>query len=296
MERRILLIDATGLVFRAFYSISTDMTTPKGLPVNAVFGLVRMLMRVFREVPATASAVIFDAGKDTFRTEVYPDYKAQRPAPPDELRHQFQLAIDAARASQAPVFVERGFEADDLIATIARQARKAGHAVTVLTSDHDILQLLAPDCDLLMPARRGELTHHDLASFELKYGFPVSRFVDFKAIMGDPSDNIPGIRGIGEKGAAKLVSTYGKLEQIYGNIDMIKPDGVRKKLAAAKADVFLYRELVTLKDDVAVEYDFNARTLPDFSSEALQQMLGDLGFNRVREDALALGDLMADVL
>ena len=202
MQRRMLLIDGTGLIFRAYYSIAPGMSTPAGQPVNAVFGLLRMILKVFREENATACALVFDAGAKTFRNEMFPDYKAQRAAPPDDLREQFTMSIDTMRATLAPVYVQEGFEADDIIATIAGQAQAAGHAVTVLTSDRDMLQLLSPDCELLMPAGRGEFNRRSLAGFEEQYGFPIDRFVDFKAIMGDPSDNIPGVVGIGEKGAA----------------------------------------------------------------------------------------------
>ena len=290
-----LLIDATGLVFRAYYSISPDMTTPDGTPINAVFGLTRMMLKVFRDVPATASAIVFDAGRRTFRNDIYAEYKAQRPEPPDQLRPQFGLSVELARATQAPVFIQEGYEADDIIATLARQALKADHSVTILTGDRDILQLLGPGCELLIPARRGELTRQNLETFETKYGFPIDRFVDFKALMGDPSDNIPGVRGIGEKGAAKLVSTYGKLEQIYGNIDVVKPESTRRKLREGREQVFMFRDLVTLHQDVPLEYEFEGRTLPDFGSSELQQTLAGFGFNRLRDDAMAAGDLMVDV-
>jgi len=296
MYRRILLIDATGLIFRAFYSIKSDMTAPDGRPVNAIFGLTRMMLKVFRDVSASASAIVFDAGRETFRNELYPDYKAQRPAPPDELRTQFPLAIETARATHAPVFVEAGFEADDIIATLAEQALAADHMVTILTGDRDILQLLSPRCEVLMPAARGEFALHNITTFEREFGFPIERFVDYKALMGDPSDNIPGIRGIGRKTAAKLVATYGKLEQLYANLDLVKPASVQTKLRAARDDVLLYRDLVTLKHDVPLSYDFTGRTMPDFANEELQEKLAGFGFNRVRTDAQQLGDLMTDAL
>ena len=296
MQRRILLIDGTGLIFRAYYSIRSEMTTPDGVPVNAVYGLVRMVMKAFRDVRSTAGAVAFDAGKRTFRNEMFPEYKAQRESPPEELCRQFELSQDTVRAMEVPVYCEEGYEADDIIATLARQARAVGHAVTILTSDRDILQLVGEDCELLMPMGGGVFKTMDLPAFDEKYGFPVERFVDFKAIMGDPSDNIPGIKGIGEKGAAKLVATYGRLEQIYANLDMVRPDGVRRKLQGAKDEVFLYRDLVTLKDDVPVEYDFAGRTLPNFAGEEFQQRLADYGFGGIRRDAEAAGDLMVDTL
>lgn len=296
MQRRILLIDATGLIFRAYFSIKGGMTTPDGTPINAVFGLTRMMLKVFRDISATASAIVFDAGRKTFRNEMFPEYKAQRPPPPDDLRPQFSLAIDTARATQAPVFIEPGYEADDIIATLTAQAEAAGHQVTILTGDRDILQLLSADCDVLIPGRRGDVILHNTMTFDREFGFPLDRFVDYKALMGDPSDNIPGVRGIGPKGAANLVSTYGKLEQLYANLELVKPPGVQAKLRDAREQVFLYRDLVTLKKDVPLAYDFSGRTMPDFGSKDLQELLGSFGFNRICDDARVLGDLMADAL
>ncbi|MBN2081320.1 hypothetical protein JW859_03835 [bacterium] len=295
MAQRMLLIDATGLIFRAYYSIRSEMSAPDGTPVNAVYGLMRMMMKVFRDIPAAACGIVFDAGRKTFRNEIMPEYKAHRPEPPDDLRPQFGLSIDTARATQAPVFILEGFEADDIIATLTGQARRQNYSVSILTGDRDILQLLSPQCEVLMPAKRGEFTVFSEKAFTDKYEFPVERFVDFKALMGDPSDNIPGVRGIGEKGAAKLVGTYGKLEQIYGNLDLVKPASMQAKLRQAKEEVFMFRDLVTLRPDVPVTYDFTQRTLPDFGAPELNKLLSDLGFNRIRQDAKDMGDLMADL-
>ena len=293
---RMLIVDTTGLIFRAYYSITTAMNRPSdGQAVNAVYGVTRMLLKLFRDEPAAACALVFDAGRKTFRNELYPDYKAHREEPPDDMRPQFGLTIEMARTTGAPVFVKEGFEADDLIATLVGQARANGMACTVLTGDRDLFQLVANDVDVLLPSKRGEFERVDTAAFDFKYGFPLDRFVDFKALMGDPSDNIPGIQGIGEKTAGKLVGTYGKLEQIYGNIDMVKPPGVRDKLKAGREDVFLFRQLVTLNHEVPEQYDFTGRTLPDFANAQFQEYLTGLGFGRVRQDAAELGDLQANL-
>lgn len=197
MSRHILLIDGTGLIFRAYFSIKGDMTTPEGVPVNAVFGVLRLLMKIFKDNAVTDSAIVFDAGSQTFRNQMYDGYKANRPEPPDDLRPQFGLTIDMAKLTGAPVYSMKGFEADDIIATLASDARRQGNRVSVLTSDRDLLQLLDPGTQLLMPGKMGAVNEVDLGEFELKYGFPVERFVDFKALMGDPSDNIPGVAGVG---------------------------------------------------------------------------------------------------
>ncbi|MCB1187475.1 hypothetical protein KDL29_09945 [bacterium] len=291
MSRHILLIDGTGLIFRAYFSIKGDMTTPEGVPVNAVFGVLRLLLKIFKDNKVSDCAIVFDAGSKTFRNDMYGLYKANRPEPPDDLRPQFGLTIEMAQLTGAPVYSMKGFEADDIIATIAADAQRAGNQVSVLTSDKDLLQLLDGNTQLLMPGKMGAVNEMDLAAFEAKYGFPVERFVDFKALMGDPSDNIPGVPGVGEKTAAKLVAQHGKLEAIFSNIDFIKPDGLRKKLEPAKDEVFLFRDLVTVKRDVPVDYDYAGRTMPDFGSEAFIENLARLGFNRVRDDSRNLGDM-----
>jgi DNA polymerase-1 len=292
MAKRMLLIDATGLVFRAFFSIG-PLSAPDGAPVNAVFGLLRYLLKLFRDLPASASAIAFDAGAKTFRNEMFAEYKAHRPPPPDDLRPQFEQAVAMARASAAPVFLQQGFEADDIIATLTAQATARGYEVDILTSDRDILQLLTPQVHVLLPQRSGEFIEYHPDSFTTEFGFGVERFIDYKALMGDPSDNIPGVPGVGPKTAAKLVSTYGRLEQLYANLDLVKPDGVRLKLRGARKDVFLYRELVTLRHDAPVSYDFSARRLPDFGNQEFQAKLASFGFHRIREDAAKLGDLQA---
>jgi DNA polymerase-1 len=290
MTPTLLLVDTTGLIFRAFFSIS-PLTSPAGVPVNATFGVLRILLKVFREVHADAAAFVFDAGKETFRNEMFADYKAHRPEPPDDLRPQFELTHRMALATQTQVFMERGFEADDIIATLAKQAQEQGYAVKILTGDKDIFQLINDSVEILLPAKRGELQSFSQAEFASKYNFDVSRFVDFKALMGDPSDNIPGIPGVGEKTAAKLVANYGKLEQIYGNLDLVKPPTLAAKLREHESSVQLYRDLVTLNSAAPVKYDFTGRKLPNFADSSLLDLISEMGFNCLKEDAQTAGDL-----
>jgi DNA polymerase I len=290
MEKRLLLVDATGLIFRAFYVIRA-LNAPDGTPVNAVFGLVRILLKVFKDYQCCACALIFDAGTDTFRKEQFPDYKANRAAPPDDLRPQFALSVEAAEATGAPVYCVRGFEADDVIATIARHSCERNLKVSVLTGDRDMLQLLDDNVEVLLMKGAGEYKRYDEQLFQEDFGLPVTRYVDYKALMGDTSDNIPGIPGIGPKTAAQIVATHGKLETLYANIDMVKPDRVRQLLKEHRENVFRWRDLVTLRSDVEVEYDFDGRVMPDFGSEKLNAFLERLGFNRIRDDAAKLGDL-----
>jgi DNA polymerase-1 len=292
---RMLLIDATGLIFRAYFSIKGNLSYegPEGKPVaiNAVFGLVRFMLKLYKDFPARASALIFDAGSKTFRNDLFAEYKAHRPPPPPDMAPQFGLSIDTAKATEAPTYLLKGYEADDIICTLTHQALACGMDVTILTGDRDILQMLAPKVEVLLPGQKGEFQHYRFDAFQGEFGFPVDRFVDYKALRGDPSDNIPGIAGIGEKTAAKLVATYGKLEQIYENLDMVKPDSVRAKLKDARDKVMLYRQLCTLCDTVPVLYDFEGRTMPNFGGEVFQAKCAEFGFGRVRDDAAKLGDL-----
>jgi 5'-3' exonuclease len=286
-----LLIDATGLIFRGFYTIK-HLAAPDGTPVNAVFGLVRILLKVYREIQATDSAMVFDAGTDTFRKEMFEDYKSNRAAPPDELKPQFDLALKVARATGAPVFSMRGFEADDLIATLSRVACERGDCrVVVLTGDRDLLQLLSPAVEVLLMKGAGEYRSYSPESFREEFGFPVDRYVDYKALMGDPSDNIPGLPGVGPKTAAKLVATYGKLDQIIGNIDSVEPIKLRQLIRENRELLYKYRELCTVHPSVPMEYDFTGRTLPDFSADELNAVLINCGFTRICEDARKLGDI-----
>jgi len=292
---RMLLIDATGLIFRAYFSIKGDLsyTNAEGnrVVINAVFGLVRFMLKLYKEFPAAASALIFDAGSKTFRNELFAQYKAHRPPPPPDMAPQFDLAIATARATEAPTYLLKGFEADDIICTFTHKAVERGMNVTILTGDKDILQMVAPNVEVLLPGKAGDFERYNVERFERDFGFPVDRFVDYKALRGDPSDNIPGIAGIGDVTAAKLVKTYGKLEQLYDNIDMIKPDGVRAKLKPERENVLLYRTLCTLRCDTPVEYDFEARTMPHFGGEVFQAKCAEFGFGRIKDDALALGDM-----
>jgi DNA polymerase-1 len=290
MPERILLVDSTGLIFRAYWTIK-GLSAPDGTPVNAVFGMLRIMMKVFKDVQVQASAMIFDAGMDTFRREMYKEYKANRPAPPDDLRPQFGLSIEACRCTGVPVYAEKGFEADDIIATIRDKALARGMQVTIITGDRDILQLLAPNVEVWVMKGAGEFDAYTEDKFQAEYGFPVDRFVDYKALMGDSSDNIPGLPGVGPKTAQKLIASFGKLEQIYANLDLVKPDKVRGLLKEHRENVFLYRELVTLHHTVPVEYDFAGRVLPNFASSELDLKLEGMGFNRIRDDAKKLGDM-----
>jgi DNA polymerase I len=285
-ERPVLLFDATGLIFRAYYSIPTTLTAPDGTVTNAVHGVLGSIIKIEQEVDPTASAMIFDAGRRSFRTDMYENYKAQRPEPPDDLRPQFQLTIEMARILGVPTLVERGVEADDLIASCAMEAARMGHTVTILTSDRDLLQLLdTAGIQIWFPMRGAKNREFDKWTperFVHEYGFKPILFTDYKALRGDPSDNIPGVQGIGEKTALKLVADFGGIEGIYDNIDSVKPERVRESLIREKDNVNMFRKLVTLKRDceVAKTIDWNGDHHIKLDSDDFRSFADRLGLKR----------------
>ncbi len=244
-------MDTSGLLYRAFFSLPTTLTAPDGTPTNAVYGTLRMLNRLVEDYHPDLAVLCFDEGRVTFRTEVYEEYKAQRPEPPDELRPQFQIMREAGEALGWPVFSKEGYEADDLIATLARQGEERGDRVYIVTSDRDLLQLLSPRVSLLITKKGiSELEEITEEEFEAEWGFPPSRWVDYKALRGDPSDNIPGVRGVGEKTARRLIARFGTVENLYQHLDQVESARLRKALEEARDEVLVWKRLVTLDRQV----------------------------------------------
>jgi len=256
----LLLMDATGLVFRAYYSIR-ELTSPEGLPVNAVFGVLKMILKVVADVQPKGCAAFFDTARKTFRTEQFAEYKANRPPPPDTLIPQIPIVIEGMEACGCPALLEPGYEADDLIASFA--AQHPADFKLILSGDRDMLQLIDDKTYVLVQTRGvTELKVYTPEVFRADYGFGPKNFVDYKALRGDPSDNIPGVKGVGEKTAKKLVAQFGSLEGIYEHLAEVKPERIRKALEGAREDVVQFRELVSLKRDCE---------LPDAHGAALAQ-------------------------
>ncbi len=255
------LIDGSGYIFRAFHALP-PMTRPDGTPVNAVYGFTTMIMKLLADTGADHLAVVFDTDRRSFRTDIYPDYKAHRPPPPEDLVPQFPLFREAARAFGLPVLEERGFEADDLIATLTRRARAAGWAVVILSSDKDLAQLVAPGVTLVDPIRNTPL---DAEAVREKYGVGPDRLADLLALAGDASDNVPGVPGIGPKIAAQLLSQHGDLETLLAQADSIPQPKRRQTLLDNAEQARLSYRLVTLAEDapVALDLDDMAVRAPD---------------------------------
>ncbi len=244
--RHVFLVDGSGFIFRAFYAIP-PMNRPDGTPVNAVYGFTNMLMKLLDDTDADHVAVVFDTARRTFRNDLYPDYKANRPEPPEELIPQFALVREATRALNVATVEVAGFEADDLLATYARIAREAGAEVTIVSSDKDLMQLVGDGVTMLDSMKNRIIGPEEVKE---KFGVGPDKVIEVQALAGDPSDNVPGVPGIGVKTAALLIGEYGDLETLLARAPEIKQPKRRQALIDHAEDARLSHELVRLRDDV----------------------------------------------
>jgi DNA polymerase I len=251
------LIDGSGYLFRAYHALPPLSRKADGLPTGAVSGFSNMLWKLLEDTKTgdkpTHFAVIFDAGKKTFRNDIYPLYKANRPDPPEDLIPQFPLVRDATRAFGVPCIEEPGFEADDLIATYARLAHEAGAKVTIVSSDKDLMQLIVDGAvEMLDPVKNKRLSSADVME---KFGVPPSKVVEVQALAGDSTDNVPGVRGIGVKTAAELLNIYGDLETLLKRAGEIKQPKRRETLIENMENARISLKLVTLDARVALKHE-----------------------------------------
>ncbi len=245
----LILIDGSGYIFRAFYGLPT-MTNENGVPVNAVFGYTKMLLKLIDDFKPMYVAVIFDVARKTFRNDLYNLYKANRSDPPEELIPQFSIIREATNAIGLPAVEMEGFEADDLIATYSNMARKTNKKVIIITSDKDLMQLVDDNTILFDPMKQYWINNEQV--FE-KFGVYPSKVIDVQSLAGDSSDNIPGVPGIGIKTAADLINQYGDLEQLLTRANEVKQNKRRENLIEYADQARLSRSLVTLKKDVPVK-------------------------------------------
>ena len=247
-ENHLYLVDGSGYIFRAFHALP-QMNRSDGTPTNAVFGFTTMLMKLVEDLEADHLAVIFDTKRLTFRNDIFPDYKANRDEPPDDLKPQFSLIRDAVRAFRVPCLEMEGFEADDLIATYTRQARKKGMRVTVVSSDKDLMQLVNDGVDMYDPMKNRSIGRAEVIE---KFGVGPERVIDVQSLAGDSVDNVPGVPGIGIKTAAQLITEYGDLDTLLARAEEIKQPKRRQNLIEFADQARISRDLVRLKDDVDV--------------------------------------------
>ncbi len=284
----LVLVDGSGFLFRAYHALP-PMTRPDGVPVNAVFGFTNMLTRLMRDHVGTHLAVIFDAGRHTFRNRLYEAYKAQRPEPPEDLRPQFALVREATEAFGVPAIELADWEADDLIASYADAAVRAGGLATIVSSDKDLMQLIRPGIDMLDPMKQKAIGPKEV--FE-KFGVAPEKLVEAQALMGDSVDNVPGVPGIGPKGAAQLINEYGDLESVLLAAPSMKPSKRRDALIEHAEKARISRRLVELCADVPLPVPLDQLGVKAPDSPVLVSWLMKQGFRSV---ATRLGLEVGDV-
>ncbi len=268
---KLLLIDGNSIMNRAFYGIP-DMTTNDGRHTNAIYGFLNIILKVIEEEQATHICVAFDLKKKTFRHEMYEAYKGTRKGMPEELHEQMPRIKEILQAMHIRIVEQEGFEADDLIGTLSKKGEREGFAVTILSGDRDLLQLATDTVLVRIPkTKHGKTEVEDYYAKNVveTYGVTPLIFIDMKGLMGDTSDNIPGVPGIGEKTAAKLLAEYGDLDGVYAAVDNMKASKMKQNLIENKDLAYLSKMLATIKLDCPIPFEFSEATYHDpFNAEA----------------------------
>jgi DNA polymerase I len=281
---RLLLLDGHSLAYRAFYALPVEnFATSTGQPTNAVYGFTSMLINVLKDEEPTHVAVAFDLSRETFRSEIFPQYKAQRESSPAEFKGQVELIKEVLEALDIPVVTAEGFEADDIIATLVDQAEKAGAQTRIVTGDRDAFQLIDALTTVLYP-RKGvsDLARMTPEAVQEKYDIDPQQYVDYAALRGDPSDNLPGIPGVGEKTAAKWLNTYGDLQGIIDRADEV-PGKVGMALREHIGQVLINRSLSELRRDVPVHLQWSDLGWTGGDASRVDEVLDALQFRALRD-------------
>ncbi|HMF25052.1 MAG TPA: DNA polymerase I [Pseudolabrys sp.] len=280
----VFLVDGSGYIFRAYHAIRFEPRTPDGTHVNAVYGFCNMLWKLLKEMKPeerpTHLAVIFDKSEKTFRTDMYKEYKAHRPPPPDDLIPQFPLIRQAVRAFEIPCLEQGGYEADDLIATYARIACEAGATATIVSSDKDLMQLVN-DCVIMFDTMKD--TRIGIPEVIEKFGVPPDKVIEVQALIGDTSDNVPGVPGIGVKTAAQLIVEYGDLETLLKRAGEIKQEKRRQALIDNAEAARISKKLVTLDDRVPLEVPVENLAVHEPDYKELITFLKAMGFKTLTQ-------------
>ncbi|HBA37645.1 MAG TPA: DNA polymerase I [Firmicutes bacterium] len=279
--KKVILIDGNNLMFRSYFATAytgSVMRNSKGQATNALFGFVSMLKKIIEEENPQYMVVAFDIGKN-FRHDKYADYKAGRNATPDDLKSQMPIARDILDAMGIKHLECEGYEADDIIGTLAKEADlDPEYDGLIISSDHDLMQLISPVVGMKMLKGQGGSIYYTVDSFREEYGFDPIKIIDLKALMGDASDNIPGVKGIGEKTARNLIQTYGSLDGVYENIESIKGK-MKEKLETDKDNAYFSYELATIYRDVPLSVDLESLMYDGIDQEKLRNIFQELEFH-----------------
>ncbi len=268
------LVDGSGYIFRAFYAL-LPLTSPSGVPAGAVYGFCNMLQKLIEKVDGKRLLVVFDAGRLTFRQDIYPEYKAHRPPPPDDLVSQFALIRKACEAFGVPTTELPGYEADDLIAAYAKIGNELGDQVEIISADKDLMQLLRPGITMWDPMKAKEINFQVVLE---KFGVTPDKVTDVQALCGDSSDNIPGVPGIGPKTAAELIQEFGSLEVLLNSIDQIKQPRRREMLTQHQELARISKQLVTLNDTCPLPINYTDISPVNTDPNQRDEFLNEMGF------------------
>lgn len=277
-QEKLLLIDGNALVHRSYHALPP--LSHQGEPTNAVYGFTSVLLKVVRELKPDYVVATFDLAAPTFRHEEFPEYKAHRPKTPDDLISQFDKVKDVVRAFSIPLYEKEGFEADDLIGTIAKKVSSAQHKVQtlILTGDLDTLQLV-DDSTKVVTLKKGisDTTVYDARAVRDRFGVDPVEMPDFKGLKGDPSDNIPGVPGVGDKTASELLGRYGTVENLFSHLEEL-PEKTRKKLEGRRDEALFSKSLATIRCDVPLELDLETARFGGFDKDRVEALFKKLGF------------------
>lgn len=287
---KLMLIDGNSLLYRAFYALPL-LHNSEGIYTNGVYGFLTMFNRITTEEKPSHILVAFDKDRKTFRSDLYAEYKANRSSPPDELRGQFQLLRDVLLALNVDYIEYAGYEADDIIGTFSKKAELDNYETIILTGDKDALQLVSDNVSVLM-TRKG-ITDIELYNPDKvleKWEVTPEQMIEVKALMGDNSDNIPGVPGVGVKTAIKLIKEYGNLENVYDNLDEIKGQKLKERLTEHKEQAFLSRKLATIERDISIDNKLDDFIVKEPNYEILISLYKKLEFNNFLKSIEDLAD------
>ena len=276
-SQRLILVDGSGYIFRAFYALP-PMSREDGTPVNAVFGFTSMLLKLSEDMEGENILVVFDAARTTFRNEIYKEYKANRSEPPEELVPQFDLIKKATTAIGLKSLEVENYEADDIIATYVKIAKKENIETLVISSDKDLMQLIQDHVSLYDPMKNIKIGPE--AVFE-KFGVSPDKVIDVQALAGDSSDNVPGVTGIGVKTASQLINEYGSLEKLLDNASSIKQEKRRESLINNAELAIVSKKLVSLFSDVPIPYKISDLKWTPRNDDNLLAFLKENNFKRL---------------
>ncbi len=282
--KKILLIDGNALVHRAYHAMPPLTVKKSGEPIQAVYGFTNMLLRILNELKPDYYAIAFDRKAPTFRKEIFEDYKANRPPTPDDLVSQLARARELAAAFNIPVFEMDGYEADDAIGTLSRKASENGIESVIVTGDADAMQLVSPQVKVLYPKPQstfGDTILYEAQTVSERYGVPPEHIADLKALVGDKSDNIPGVNGIGDKTAVKLIQTFGGVEDIYNHIDEVTPVKLKEKLQQSEEIARKCKALATISTDMPIELNLDSSEVKNFDRNKAVAFFHELEFTKL---------------